>query len=119
VANDAQFHKVRWHVTAKSLGVSLPPGYHLLEAPLQLFLYYGDQEIARFAPGTDPKVIQQEAAANAGTQQTQHAPAAGAVEDPITALPWSVSLRGAAVALAGTSDLRTRSCGRSPGAWPG
>ncbi|OLD42169.1 MAG: hypothetical protein AUI83_19550 [Armatimonadetes bacterium 13_1_40CM_3_65_7] len=105
MANDAQFHKVRWHVTAKSLGVSLPPGYHLLEAPLQLFLYYGDQEIARFAPGTDPKVIQQEAAANAGTRQPQHGPAAGAVEDPITALPWSVSLRGEAVMLAGTSDL--------------
>ena len=46
MANDTQFHKVRWHVTAKGLGVSLPPGYHMLEAPLQLFLYYGDQEIA-------------------------------------------------------------------------
>lgn len=106
MANEAQFHKVRWHVTAKSLGVSLPPGYHLLEAPLQLFLYYGDQEIARFAPGTDPKVIQKEAEANAATQRPQHVQSAGGGgEDPITALPWSVSLRGEAAKLAVTNDL--------------
>jgi len=105
VANDTQFHKVRWHVTAKGLGVSLPPGYHMLEAPLQLFLYYGDQEIARFAPGTDPKEIQREAEANAATHQQSHVPAAAAAEDPVTALPWSVSLRGEAARLAGTSDL--------------
>src|SRR2546427_7677989 len=78
----------------------------MLEAPLQLFLYYGDQEIARFAPGTDPKEIQREAEANAATHQQSHVPAAAAAEDPVTALPWSVSLGSAAAGLAGTSDLQ-------------
>ncbi len=103
MANDAPFHKVRWHVPAKSLGVTLPPGYHLLEAPLQLFLCYGDQEITRFAPGVDPKEIQREAEAHLAKQQSP--PPSAAVEDSITGLPWSVSLRGEAARLASASDL--------------
>ncbi len=103
MANDAPFHKVRWHVPAKSLGVTLPPGYHLLEAPLQLFLCYGDQEIARFAPGADPKDIQREAEAHLAKQQTP--PTSAAAEDGITGLPWSVSVRSEAARLAGVSDL--------------
>lgn len=103
MANDAPFHKVRWHVPAKSLGVTLPPGYHLLEAPLQLFLCYGDQEIARFGPGTDPKEIQREAEAHAAKQQTVQT--GTAEEDGITGLPWSISLRGDAARLATTGDL--------------
>lgn len=103
MANDAPFHKVRWHVPAKSLGVTLPPGYHLLEAPLQLFLCYGDQEIARFAPGADPKDIQREAETHLAKQQTPQA--STAAEDGITGLPWSVSFRSEAARLAGASDL--------------
>lgn len=103
MANDAPFHKVRWHVPAKSLGVTLPPGYHLLEAPLQLFLCHGDQEIARFAPGADPKEIQREAETHAAKQQT--VPTGAVEEDGITGLPWSVSLRGDAARLATGGDL--------------
>jgi len=103
VASDAPFHKVRWHVPAKSLGVTLPPGYHLLEAPLQLFLCYGDQEIARFQPGVDPKAIQREAEAHAAKSQTVQTVAVQ--EDGITGLPWSISLRGDAARLAAGGDL--------------
>lgn len=103
VATDAPFHKVRWHVPAKSLGVTLPPGYHLLEAPLQLFLCYGDEEIARFASGTDPKEIQRQAETHFSNLQTVRP--ATAVEDAITGLPWSISLRAEAARLASTSDL--------------
>lgn len=89
---------------ASTLGVTLPSGYHLLEAPLQIFLYFGDQEIATFATGTDPKEIQRRAEAHAGTQPTQpSAPVAD--DDKITGLPWSAVLRGEAARLASTADL--------------
>jgi GGDEF domain-containing protein len=104
VAHDATFHKVRWHVPASTLGVTLPSGYHLLEAPLQIFLYFGDQEIATFATGTDPKEIQRQAEAHAATAGTASAQTA-ADEDKITGLPWSASLRGEAARLASTADL--------------
>lgn len=104
MAHDATFHKVRWHVPASTLGVTLPSGYHLLEAPLQIFLYYGDQEIAMFATGTDPKEIQRQAEAHAATQATPSAQTA-ADEDKITGLPWSASFRIEAARLASTADL--------------
>ncbi len=104
MAHDATFHKVRWHVPASTLRVTLPSGYHLLEAPLQIFLYYGDQEIALFATGTDPKEIQRQAEAHAATQGTQSAQTASD-EDKITGLPWSASLRTEAGRLASTADL--------------
>jgi GGDEF domain-containing protein len=104
VAHDASFHKVRWHVPASTLGVTLPSGYHLLEAPLQIFLYYGDQEIATFATGTDPKDIQRQAEAHAASQSTQPTQPV-TDDDKITGLPWSSSLRGAAARLASTADL--------------
>ncbi len=102
MANDASFHKVRWHVPATNLGITLPPGYHLLEAPLQIFLYYGDQEIAQFATGTDPKDIQRAAETRAPMPTTTQTTAD---EDKITGLPWSVSLRGDAAQLAAAADL--------------
>lgn len=104
MAHDATFHKVRWHVPASTLGVTLPSGYHLLEAPLQIFLYHGDQEIATFATGTDPKEIQRQAEAHAATAGTTFAQTA-ADEDKITGLPWSASLRSEAARLASTADL--------------
>jgi GGDEF domain-containing protein len=104
VAHDASFHKVRWHVPASTLGVTLPSGYHLLEAPLQIFLYYGDQEIATFATGTDPKEILRQAEAHAASQSTQPTQPV-TDEDKITGLPWSSSLRGTAARLASTADL--------------
>lgn len=104
MAHDATFHKVRWHVPASTLGVTLPSGYHLLEAPLQIFLYHGDQEIATFATGTDPKEIQRQAEAHAATAGTTSAQTA-ADEDKITGLPWSASLRSEAARLASTADL--------------
>lgn len=105
MASDAPFHKVRWHVPAKSLGVQLPPGFHILEAPLQLFLCYGDQEIATYAAGTDPKEIERAAAAHAASQQTTAQPAAAAAEDIITGVPWSVGMREDAVRMAAGKDL--------------
>ncbi len=104
MAHDATFHKVRWHVPASTLGVTLPSGYHLLEAPLQIFLYHGDQEIAMFATGTDPKEIQRRAEAHAATQGTQSVQTA-TDEDKITGLPWSASFRSEAARLASTADL--------------
>lgn len=104
MAHDATFHKVRWHVPASTLGVTLPSGYHLLEAPLQIFLYHGDQEIATFATGADPKEIQRQAEAHAATAGTALAQTA-ADEDKITGLPWSASLRSEAARLASTADL--------------
>lgn len=82
----------------------MPSGYHLLEAPLQIFLYFGDQEIATFATGTDPKEIQRRAEAHAGTQPTQPSQPV-ADDDKITGLPWSAVLRGEAARLASTADL--------------
>ena len=104
MAHDATFHKVRWHVPASTLGVTLPSGYHLLEAPLQIFLYHGDQEIAMFATGTDPKEIQRQAEVHAATQGTQSVQTASD-EDKITGLPWSASFRSEAGRLASTADL--------------
>jgi len=79
-------------------------GYHLLGAPLQIFLYHGDQEIAMFATGTDPKEIQRQAEAHAATQGTQSVQTA-TDEDKITGLPWSASFRSEAARLASTADL--------------
>ncbi len=104
MSGEAPFHKVRWHVPARTLGITLPPGYHLLEAPLQLFLCYGDQEIARFASGVDPAEIQRAAEAHAARHPSP-APTGAPAEDPITGLPWSVSLRDEAARLARTADL--------------
>jgi GGDEF domain-containing protein len=104
MSGEAPFHKVRWHVPARSLGITLPPGYHLLEAPLQLFLCHGDQEVARFDPGVDPAEVQKAAEAHAA-RQAAPAPAEAAPEDTITGLPWSASLRGEAVRLARTADV--------------
>jgi GGDEF domain-containing protein len=84
--------------------VTLPSGYHLLEAPLQIFLYHGDQEIAMFATGTDPKEIQRKAEAHAATQGTPSVQTASD-EDKITGLPWSASFRSEAGRLASTADL--------------
>jgi GGDEF domain-containing protein len=72
-----------------------------LEAPLQIFLYYGDQEIAQFASGTNPKDIQRAAETRAPMPMTQ----ATVDEDKITGLPWSASLRGDAARLAAAADL--------------
>lgn len=89
---------------ASTLGVTLPSGYHLLEAPLQIFLYHGDHEIAMFATGTDPKEIQRQAEAHAATQGPQSVQTT-ADEDKITGLPWSASLRSEAARLASAADL--------------
>lgn len=93
------FQQVRWHVPVKILGIQLPPGYHIMEAPLQLFLCYGDEEVAVFSAGTDPTAIEREAAIHFETQQRVPA------EDPITELPWSITSRSDAARLVAEQEL--------------
>lgn len=100
--NDSPFLKVRWHLPAAAFGLQLPEGYHMLEAPLRLFLYFGDQEIAEFPAGTDPKEFERAAQQHAAGRQ---APAAPPATDPITGLLWSVAAREDATKAAFHHDL--------------
>ena len=102
MGHDSPFHEVRWHRPAATLGLQLPEGYHILEAPLRLFLCYGDQEIAEFSAGTDPKEFERAVQQHAAGRQAPEAPS---VTDPITGLPWSVAAREDATTAAFQQDL--------------
>lgn len=99
MTDHSPLHDVRWHVPSKYLGIKLPQGYHVLEAPLRLILYFGDDELSGYQLGTDVKQIEREAAEHFAGQQ------ASAAEDVITHLPWSMAARTDAAQLALAQDL--------------
>lgn len=61
--------EVRWHIPAKQMGITLPPGYHILEAPLRLILCIGEQEVNTYPIGVDPKEIETDATADAAKRR--------------------------------------------------
>lgn len=62
-------HEVRWHLPARQMGITLPPGYHILEAPLRLILCIGEQEVNAYPVGSDQKEIEADAAADAAKRR--------------------------------------------------
>ncbi len=98
----------RRHISAKSLGIELPPGYHVLETRFRLLLCFGDTDIRAYSIGTDPKQLERDAARHAARQRApQPAPAATAAsaEDPLTGLPWTHAVTAEAAKMACESDL--------------
>lgn len=61
--------EVRWHVPARMFGIQLPPGYHILEAPLRFMLCFGDDEVQSYPVGVSPQQIQADARTHFGQRQ--------------------------------------------------
>ena len=57
--------EVHWHVSARQMGIVLPPGYHILEAPLRFMLCVGEEEVRSYPLGVDSKEIEADAAVHA------------------------------------------------------
>ncbi len=101
--------EVRRHVPAQTLGIELPPGYHVLEARFRLVLCFGDTEVRGYSIGADPKQIERDAARHAARQrltrpEALRTPSLGTV-DPLTGLPWTTAASAEAAALALEYDL--------------
>ncbi len=103
------FQEVRRHVPAKTLGLSLPPGYHLLKARSGLILCFGDAEIRAYAIGEDLKQIARDAIEHAARQHVPppEAPPPGlsAPLDPRTGLPWTHAVSAEVAKLVLERDL--------------
>ncbi len=100
--------EVRRHVSSKSLGIDLPPGYHVLDARFRLILCFGDTEVRAYSIGAEPKQIERDAARHAARQRMARpdltrspAPAA----DPLTGLPWTSAVSSDAAAWVLEQDL--------------
>ncbi len=98
----------RRHISAKSLGIELPPGYHMLETRFRLLLCFGDTDIRAYSIGTDPKQLERDAARHAARQRASRpepAATAPSAEDPLTGLPWTHAVTAEAAKMACESDV--------------
>ncbi len=98
----------RRHISGKSLGIELPPGYHMLETRFRLVLCFGDTDIRAYSIGTDPKQLERDAARHAARQRASRpepAATAPSAEDPLTGLPWTHAVTAEAAKMACESDL--------------
>lgn len=96
------------HVSANTLGIALPPGYHVLETQTRLILCFGDEAIRTYPTGTSPQQLERDASRHAARQR-----AVGkndfvwptAVTDPLTGLPWTPAVIDDAAHMAAEADL--------------
>ncbi len=98
----------RRHISAKSLGIDLPPGYHVLETRFRLLLCFGETDVRAYSIGTDPKQLERDAARHAARQRASRpepAMTAPSAEDPLTGLPWTHAVTADAAQMACESDL--------------
>ncbi len=102
-------HEVRRHVPAKTLGINLPRGYHVLETRFRLGLYFGDAEVRGYPVGVDPTQIEKDAARHSARQRWSQPNApqtkSSTAEDPLTGLPWTPAVLDEATKLALEYDL--------------
>ncbi len=99
----------RRHVPAKSLGIDLPPGYHVLETRFRLILYFGDAEVRAYPIGNDPWQIERDAMRHAARhrppRESTAAPTPEPAEDQVTGLPWTHGVTSEAAKMAAEADL--------------
>ncbi len=99
--------EARQHISGKSLGIDLPPGYHVLETRFRLVLCFGDTDVRAYQVGTDPKQIERDAARHAARHRRTEAVAttSSAAADPLTGLPRTHAVTDEAAGMAVESDL--------------
>lgn len=86
-------------VSSKTLGLHLPPGYHLLRDGQNLILCHGEVEVKKYLPGSNPKEIEDDAAEHLAGQETP------LVKDTLTGLLWSSNVRNEVAALAAAHEV--------------
>jgi len=96
------------HVSANTLGIVLPPGYHVLETQTRLILCFGDEAIRTYPTGTSPQQLERDASRHAARQRAMGKndfvwPTA--VTDPLTGLPWTPAVIDDAAHMAAEADL--------------
>ncbi len=99
--------EARQHISGKSLGIDLPPGYHVLETRFRLVLCFGDTDVRAYQIGTNPKQIELDAARHAARHRRTEAVAttSPAAADPLTGLPRTHAVTDEAARMAVESDL--------------
>lgn len=96
------------HVSAKTLGIMLPPGYHVLETQYRLLLCFGDAAIRMYPTGTAPQQLERDAGRHASRQHTAGKndlvwPSSS--RDLLTGLPWTPAVLDDASSMVVEADL--------------